>query len=91
MLGPDFSGKPAVISELADEYGLLDSAIPESPGMMTVLTWPDSFMVEKRARLGVLKTAADDPAVTIVVTIGAPRVPCASSSGFARRDRKSRS
>lgn len=72
MLGPDFSGKPAVISELADEYGLLDSAIPESPGMMTVLTWPDSFMVEKHARLNVLKTAADDPAVTIVVTIGAP-------------------
>lgn len=72
MLGPDFTGKPAVVSEMADEYGLLDSAIPESPGMMTVLTWPDSFMVEKHARLSVLKTAADDPAVTIVVTIGAP-------------------
>ena len=72
MLGPSFAGRPALIEPIIEEYGVLDPDIPESPGMMTLMTWPDSFMVEKHARLSLLKNAADDPQITIVVTLGAP-------------------
>lgn len=72
MIGPSFAGRPELLSPAVEEYGVLDSAIPESPGMMTVMTWPDSFIVEKRPRLSKLTEAAEDPAVTIVATLGAP-------------------
>lgn len=72
MLGPSFAGRPALVEPIIEEYGVLDPDIPESPGMMTIMTWPDSFMVEKHARLSLLKNAADDPEITIVATLGAP-------------------
>ena len=72
MLGPGFTGRAALLQGLTEEYGLYDPALPDSPGMMTVLSWPDSFIVEKRPRLTVLKDSADDSAITVIVTIGAP-------------------
>jgi hypothetical protein len=72
MVGPSFAGRPELLSPVVEEYGVLDDAIPESPGMMTVMTWPDSFIVEKRPRLSKLTEAAEDPRVTIVATLGAP-------------------
>lgn len=72
MLGPGFTGRTALLQGLTDEYGIYDPSVPDSPGMMTVLSWPDSFLVEKRPRLTVLKDSADDSAITVIVTIGAP-------------------
>ena len=67
LLGPDYSGRPAILSPIIEEYGLAGSG-----GMILQLLYPDSFTIDKKIRLSVLSETAKLPAATIIVTVGAP-------------------
>lgn len=67
MFGPDYAGKQGLLSGLTEEYGLVGFG-----GMMRVMSWPDSFLVNKHPRLSVLSDAAKESTATIIVAVGAP-------------------
>jgi len=67
MLGPDFTGRPAILDGIKSEYGIVGSG-----GMMIELLYPESFMTGNKPSISVLKDKAMDPQISIIITVGAP-------------------
>lgn len=67
MLGEEYASRPRLLEPLYAEYGIAGFG-----GMVVPLSWPGSFLVEKRPRLSVLSEIAREPDTTILVTVGAP-------------------
>lgn len=67
LLGSDYAGRAGILAPIVEEYGLAVDG-----GMMLHLQYPESFTIDKKIRLSVLSETAKLPAVTVVVTVGAP-------------------
>jgi len=67
LLGPDYADRSGILEPIIEEFALASSG-----GMILPLAYPASFTVDKKIRLSVLSDTAKLPAVTVVVTLGAP-------------------